>query len=187
MTVSPTQSLLFLQHAKHSSATWFSLLGCSFPRSLHGWLFYSFKFLLQMSELFRIKQDFPIPTLALPVPFVLLCFTPYHFSLPNILALVVKNPPANSGDIRDLCSIPVLGRSPGGGDSNPLQYFCLKNPKGRGAWWATIHRVAENQTWLRWLSTILCIYLLIIYCMFPSTRKIDFVCFVHCLQQNVHS
>ena len=142
---------------------------------------------IDISELFHIKQDFPIPTLALPVPFVLLCFTPYHFSLPNILALVVKNPPANSGDIRDLCSIPVLGRSPGGGDSNPLQYFCLKNPKGRGAWWATIHRVAENQTWLRWLSTILCIYLLIIYCMFPSTRKIDFVCFVHCLQQNVHS
>ena len=47
-------------------------------------------------------------------------------------ALVVKNLSANVGDIRDMSSIPGLGRSPGGGHSNPLQYFCLENPMDRG-------------------------------------------------------
>ena len=56
------------------------------------------------------------------------------------VVLVVKNPPANVGDIKDLGSIPGLGRSPGGGHGNPLQYPCLENPTDRGAWWATIHR-----------------------------------------------
>ena len=45
-------------------------------------------------------------------------------------------------------SIPKLGRSPGGGSGNPLQYSCLENPMDRGAWWATVHRVAKSQTWL---------------------------------------
>ena len=62
------------------------------------------------------------------------------------VALVVKNPPANAGDIRDTGSIPGWGRSPGGGHGNPLQYSCLKNPMGRGAWWAAFHRVAESDT-----------------------------------------
>ena len=48
--------------------------------------------------------------------------------------LVVKNPPAIAGDVRDTDSIPGLGRSPRGGCSNPLQYSCLKNPIDRGAW-----------------------------------------------------
>ena len=43
------------------------------------------------------------------------------------VALVVENPPANAGDIRDVGSIPGSGRSPGGGHGNPLQYFCLEN------------------------------------------------------------
>jgi len=60
--------------------------------------------------------------------------------------LVVKNPPANAGDIRDVGSIPELGRSPGGGHGNPLQYSCLENPMDRGAWQATVHRVAKSQT-----------------------------------------
>ena len=46
----------------------------------------------------------------------------------------VKNPPANAGDIRDVGLIPGLGRSPGGGHGNPLQYSCLKNPMDQGAW-----------------------------------------------------
>ena len=49
------------------------------------------------------------------------------------VALVVKNPPANAGDIRDVGSIPGSGRSPGGGLGNPLQYSCLENPMDRGA------------------------------------------------------
>ena len=47
------------------------------------------------------------------------------------VVLVVKNPPANAGDIRDSGSIPRLGRSPGGGHGNPLQYSCLENPHGQ--------------------------------------------------------
>ena len=48
------------------------------------------------------------------------------------IALVVKNQSANAGDIRDACSIPGLGRSPGVGNGNPLQYCCLENPIDRG-------------------------------------------------------
>ena len=62
------------------------------------------------------------------------------------VALVVKNPPANAGDIRDVASIPGLGRSPGGGHGNPLQCSCLENPMDRGAWQATVHRIAKSQT-----------------------------------------
>ena len=61
-------------------------------------------------------------------------------------ALVVKNLPANAGDVRDTSSIPGLGRSPGGGNGNPLQYSCLGNPIDRGAWQATVHSVAKHQT-----------------------------------------
>ena len=53
------------------------------------------------------------------------------------VALMVKNPPANAGDVRDVGSIPRSGRSPGGEYSNPLQYSCLKNLVDRGAWWVT--------------------------------------------------
>ena len=68
--------------------------------------------------------------------------------------LVVKNLPANAGDVRDMGSIPGLGRSPGGGHSKPLQYFCLENPMDRGAWWAIVHRVTKNWTQLKLLHTI---------------------------------
>ena len=61
----------------------------------------------------------------------------------------VKNPPANAGDIRDVGLIPGLGRSPGGGDDNPLQHSCLENPMDRGAWWATVHGVAKSWTRLK--------------------------------------
>ena len=60
--------------------------------------------------------------------------------------LMVKNPPANAGDIGDMGSIPGLGKSPGGGHGDPLQYSCLENPHGRGAWWATVHGVAKSPT-----------------------------------------
>ena len=58
---------------------------------------------------------------------------------------MVKNSPANAGDIRDMGSIPGWGRSPRGGDGNPLQYSCLENPMDRGAWQATVHRIAESE------------------------------------------
>ena len=56
------------------------------------------------------------------------------------MALVVKNPPATAGDIRDTGLIPGLGRSPEGGHGNPLQYSCPENTMDRGAWQATVHR-----------------------------------------------
>ena len=58
---------------------------------------------------------------------------------------MVKNLPANAGDIRDAGSIPGSGRSPGGGNGNPHQYSCLENPMDRGAWWAIVHEVAKSQ------------------------------------------
>ena len=64
-------------------------------------------------------------------------------------ALVVKNLPANAGDMRDMGLIPGWGRSPGGGHGNPLQCLCLENPKDRGAWRAAVHRVAESDTMKR--------------------------------------
>ena len=67
--------------------------------------------------------------------------------------LVVKNPSANAGDIRDLGSIPGSGRSPRGEHGNPLQYSCLENPMGRGAWRATVHGVTKSCIRLKWLST----------------------------------
>ena len=62
------------------------------------------------------------------------------------VALGVKNLPANAEDVRDAGSIPGSGRSPGGGHGNPLQYSCLKNPMGRGAWQATVHKITKSQT-----------------------------------------
>ena len=59
---------------------------------------------------------------------------------------VVKNLPIKAGDAGDMGLIPGFGRSPGGGNGNPLQYSCLENPMDRGAWWATVHGVAESDT-----------------------------------------
>ena len=61
---------------------------------------------------------------------------------------VVKNLLANAGDARDMSSIPGSGRSPGGGNGNPLQYSCLERPMDRGAWWAKVHGVTKSQTQL---------------------------------------
>ena len=64
----------------------------------------------------------------------------------SLTAQTVKNPPANAGDVRDRGLIPGLGRSPGGGHGNPLQYSCLENPMDRGNWQTTVLRVAKSQT-----------------------------------------
>ena len=75
------------------------------------------------------------------------------------VALVVKNSPANAGDMRDTGSIPGSGRSPRGGHGSPLQYPCLENAMDRGAWWATVHRLAESQTRLKQHSKHVCFWL----------------------------
>ena len=61
--------------------------------------------------------------------------------------------PANAGDVRDMGLIPGSGRFPGGRHGNSFQHSCLENPIDRGAWWATIHRVARSQTPPKRLST----------------------------------
>ena len=83
------------------------------------------------------------------------------------VALVVKNPPASARDLRDTGLIPGLGRSPGGGHGNPLQYSFLENPMDKGAWWATVHRVAKSWTLLKWLNTHIESYCL----FFPGGSK----------------
>ena len=67
---------------------------------------------------------------------------------------MVKNPPANTGDLRDAGSIPGSERSPREGNGNPLQYSCLENSMDSGAWQATVHRVAKCQTRLKRLSML---------------------------------
>ena len=70
------------------------------------------------------------------------------------MALVVKNPPANAGVVRDLSPIPGLGRYHGVGNSNPFQYSCLENSMGRGAWRTTVHEATMNWTQLSdWTTT----------------------------------
>ena len=62
---------------------------------------------------------------------------------------MVKNPPANAGDLRDASLIPGLGRFPGGGRGDPFQYSCLENPVDRGAWRAAVHSVAKCRIQLK--------------------------------------
>ena len=59
---------------------------------------------------------------------------------------MVKNLPANAGNVRDKGSNPELGRSPGEGNGNPLQYSGLENPMDRGAWWITVHEMTKSWT-----------------------------------------
>ena len=61
-------------------------------------------------------------------------------------SVMVKNPPANAGDPRDVGSIPGSGRFAGGRNGNPLQYSCLENLVDSGAWWATVPGAAKTWT-----------------------------------------
>ena len=62
------------------------------------------------------------------------------------VARTVKILPVSAGDARDVGLISELGRSPGGGNGNPLQDSCLENSMDRGAWWATVHEVTKLDT-----------------------------------------
>ena len=73
-----------------------------------------------------------------------------HISLSLPGGAIGKEPACR--DIRNTGSILGSGRPPGGGHSNPLHYSCLENPIDRGAWWATVYRIAKRLTWLKWLS-----------------------------------
>ena len=72
-----------------------------------------------------------------------------------VVALLMKNPPANGWEVRGMCSISRPGRSPGGGHSNLLQYSCLENPMDREVWWLwSLWTDWGSQTWLKRLSTV---------------------------------
>ena len=73
------------------------------------------------------------------------------FLQPSRVALVLKNLPANAGDLGDTGQ--SLGRCPGGGHGNPLQCSCLENPTDRRAGWATAHMIVKSRTQLKWLGT----------------------------------
>ena len=106
---------------------------------------------------YRIKSDGPLTQLrpSAPGKNVLLhlgsCSQITKLKLKSLqcqasqVVLVVKNLPANTEDIRDMGSIPGLGRSPREGNSNPLWYTCLRNPKVREAWWATVNEAAKSR------------------------------------------
>ena len=77
----------------------------------------------------------------------------------------VKNLPANAGDTRDARDeglIPGWGKSPGGGNGDPLQYSCLENSMDRGTWWATVHRVTKSWTRLRTCTCLLPVALVVV-------------------------
>ena len=88
-----------------------------------------------------------LESMGIPHPFM-----PLSISSASQVALVVKNPPANAGDICDANSTPGSGRSPGGGHGNSLQYSCLENPMDRGACQAMVHGVTKSPTRLKQLS-----------------------------------
>ena len=74
------------------------------------------------------------------------------------VALVVKNPPASAGGLRDIGSIPGLGRYPGRGHGHPLQCSCLENPVDRGVWWAAVHRVLKGHIYIWRVCMCVCVY-----------------------------
>ena len=88
-------------------------------------------------------QDFPSWT---KIVLLLLLFSTLVWGFPG--STMVGSLPANAEDARDVISIPELGRSPGVGIGNRLQYSCLGNPMDRGSWRATVHGVTKSQTWL---------------------------------------
>ena len=89
------------------------------------------------------------------------------------MALVVKNPPANAGDLRDPVSIPESGRSLGEGNGSPLQYSCLENPIDRGARWFTVPGMAESDTTEQLSTHILVLARNVLYFYPKETWMVD--------------
>ena len=113
-------------------------------------LFLGLSFLILKTE--RETQLFDSPSLFWVILFRLTCLYTWK------CLLIVGFPGSSDGkesacNAGDLCSIPGLGRSPGGGYGNPFQYSCLESSIDRGAWQATVNRVTNSQTQLKWLCT----------------------------------
>ena len=86
-----------------------------------------------------------------------------------------KESVCSAGDTGDVGLIPGSGRSPGGGHSNPLKYSCLANAMDWGACWATVHRVANSQAWLKWMSPHPRVFAYTFPLHFPSHSVHDFI------------
>ena len=121
-----------------------SLAGCSpwgcKESDTAAWLHFHFHFRENLTNLREING--PFFTLVL-WNIIYACYTYLGASQ---MALVVKDPPTNTWEIRDMCSVPGLGRSPGGGNGNPLLYSCLENPIDRGVWQAMVYGVTKSWT-----------------------------------------
>ena len=107
----------------------------------------------------RVGYDWSDSAAAAYVHYTVVC-TVHSIRIPDLRGChsdhgaVVKTLPANAGDTRDMVLIPGLGRSPGGGNRNPLQYSCRENPTDRGALWATVHGLVKSWTQLsNWANT----------------------------------
>ena len=103
---------------------------------------------------------------------------------------MVKSPPADARDIRDMGLISGLGRSPGGGHGSPLQCSCLENPMDRKTWQAMVHRVAKSQTQLKRLSThaypihiYMCVYIDVCVCVCVYNKQTYYKALGHRLMQ----
>ena len=103
-----------------------------------------FTFLTKPFSSFSIRVILASQNELSSVPFMKSSLSDWYINYFSFqVALAVKNTPASAGDVG---LIPWLGRSPGEGNGNPLQYSCLGNPMDRGAWWATVHEVSKSQT-----------------------------------------
>ena len=108
------------------------------------------QFLIMNLSLFSLDKQISVCVCVCVYMCVCMCVYIYVYIWMEIgtsqVALVVKNPPANTGDVRDAFSIPGFGRSLAGGNGNPLQCSCLENPRDGGAWWAAVYGVAQSRT-----------------------------------------
>ena len=123
---------------------WQGLIGASLPAP--HWGFLSALDLLASVCISCSLSRFYSHVLSCPL------FLPFTFCLCFLSSFLPQNSPANAGDIRDVGSIPGLGRAPGVGNDIPLHYPCLENPMDRGAWQAIVHRVAKSWTRSKWFS-----------------------------------
>ena len=106
----------------------------------------NFGHILRSMFLVTSLQAFESVSFYTPTP---LAFIIYYWRIKDLqVVLVVKNPHANAGDTWDMGLIPGLGRCPGGGHGNPLQYFYPENSMDRGASWATVHGASKSRTLL---------------------------------------
>ena len=131
----PNHLLIILKFEYHGGVPWRSTI----------FYFYGYIFLHPTSGVQDLKKNVPLKLENGSPP----CYSNSIIGVQGFpVGSVVKNTLANSGDAGDVGSISESERSPGGGNSNPLQYSCLKNPTERGAWWFTVQRVTKSQTQL---------------------------------------